>query len=226
MKPKSPSQRLSPLALSLTVACLVICISVGARSCASERIPVDVRNGMASSEAPPVRQVALRDPLPETPIQRTGGRINEALAVSLALGLCYSGEAVQGKIPATADALVSGTDTAGLWPPGVKLQGHTVLPPSGSVMTVRYQPSPFRLELISTPTDPKEPVLLVRLPVDAAAPFYVRQAGGRSVPGAAVFAFPQAGTLQHLPPPLTPEEDLAVLGWKYQPFSSDSLAGQ
>ncbi|MBX7221981.1 MAG: hypothetical protein K1Y36_18665 [Blastocatellia bacterium] len=218
MRPVKPKTLMhSPLGLVVVVAAITAAVLLSTRIFGVDRVVVEATwlkgDGPATQPSGP----KPRDPFPETPIQQTGSRVYETVGLAEALTLARAAEEAEGRIPVTAEAVLAAAVQRNLLPPGVTVGTAGLTLPSQAVVTLRYRSTPFQLEVISQPRENRGATLLVRLPVDSNDPFYRHQSP--VVADAALFCFPRSADLLHLPPPLLPEAELALQGWKFQPFT-------
>lgn len=182
--------KLSPLTVTLSVACFIIGLLVTVRLVTPVRSSVQLSlHERARLSSPTTHAAAIPVELEEAferhPIYYRAERVREISDLTLGLMLYYCKQAMSsgtdsptGAVPATLDALLAETNTAQLLPPGIRLSptDSGVLNSVYSTYYVRYRPRPFGLEIISVPRGlDKDGGLLMRAPANpnAALPAWI-----------------------------------------------------
>lgn len=119
-------------------------------------------------------------------------------------------------LPPDHRALLRGMAESGAVPPGMEINGDMTVSTAGSVISVRYQPNPLSVEVVSVARDPKSgPALLLRLPDEVEHdPLAVR--------------YYQAQSLSDTPIPeaFSPAPAVIKLGWLPQILKGEGVSAE
>jgi hypothetical protein len=151
----------------------------------------------------------------EGEVARTEERIREATALALAASLFAATESLAHRIPASASALFSGIQKAGLLPPGMQLLDNSGLVSSErGALQMRYRAEPLGIEVVSIGRQRTDgPVLLLRVPST------FERDESRSV------VLYMATRLDEItiPAPFASEAEIITLGFAPEPFRAFTL---
>ena len=149
----------------------------------------------------------------EGEVSRTEERIREATAMAMAASILAAKESLDKRTPASAAALLSGVNDAGLLPPGTQL-----LDSSGRVgsshgqLFLRYRPEPLGIEVVSIGKERMDgPALLVRVPDE-----------GMSEDGARLYLATHLDEIT-IPAPFISEAEVIALGFAPEPLRALKL---
>jgi len=161
--------------LPLLTTAIVVTLIMGARLVSNEltdmgavdpRITLPPHQAQEIQERQRRQQVQAFVSVSEGEVARTEERMREATALAVAASLFAATESLAHRIPASASALLSGVQKAGLLPPGMQLIDNSGLVSSArGALRVRYGPEPLCIEVVSMGRERSDgPVLLLRIP--------------------------------------------------------------
>lgn len=140
----------------------------------------------------------------------TAQRLREGGSLLMAVSLTAFEEfRVQGRFPATLDAILTGIERRSLLPPGIEIRNgafHSSL----SELKLNYRSDPFGFEIIALPSkEVQGSAMLLRFPPPPA--------------GASSVMYFESSKQQALPTPFSTAEQLAARGWTIRHWRGEAL---
>jgi len=175
---KNRTLKVSPLAVVLATALLVVASSVSANYFLGKSARTIDPHVMMEGESPAgekaARDMDYRRRVVVTAmggeVARTADRVAEAEALAVATSLYAATEQIKRRTPETVGDLLSGVSSQDLLPPGISLtRTEGALVSDHGSLFVRYRPVPLAIEVVALGREPKDgPAILVRVPDDNA----------------------------------------------------------
>ena len=205
--------------LPLLITGIMITFIVGTRLI-STALPgrtgsVDPRVTITDNEARQIlerrqrQQVRAFIAVAEGEVSRTEERIRETTALALAGSLYAAHESLSKRIPASAEALLTGVNLVGLLPPGINVMDRSGFVSSArSNLQMRYQSEPLEIEIVSIGKERIDgPTLILRLTQSGDPHLYIAtRLDGITIPH-----------------PFASEAEIIVSGFTPEPFRALTL---
>jgi hypothetical protein len=145
-------------------------------------------------------------------VYRTADRLREASSLALAAVLYAANEQANRHFIPDAVELIGGIRSAGLVPPGIKIDARAMLLSDRSKLLLRFRPDPFAIEILSFPRSREDgPALMIRIPAIA-----------DDAEHGSVFIADRLGEIDP-PAPFAALTDCVRGGWIDQPFDQAEI---
>ncbi len=145
----------------------------------------------------------------------TSIRLRETGALGMAISLSvFAINNEQGSVPKSLEQIWSFISERKLMPPGLQFENNELFSPSGTI-SVRYQSSPLRFEILSRPLQNADsPAILLRFPLT-------------SLDRRTITYFQSASTDKfEIPAPFAPLEKIVAAGWTIEQWRGEILPKQ
>jgi hypothetical protein len=150
-------------------AALILAVAL-ARHCSPVSVPpVDPVISIERTQTDDTSTAQTTNATPKLPddgeVYRTADRLREASALALAAALYAANEEASRHLIHSADGLIAGVRSAGLFPPGVTEEGAATLVSDWSRLSLRFRSAPLTIEVLSFPRCQEDgPALMIRIP--------------------------------------------------------------
>ena len=156
--------------VSITVAAAMTLAVAFARHCSPTYVaPVDPVVSIERTQTDDSSTVQTTNTTSKLPddgeVYRTADRLREVSALALAAALYAANEEANRRLIHSADGLIAGVRSSGLFPPGVTGDSAAMLLSDRSKLSLRFRRNPLALEVLSFPrTRDDGPAVMIRIP--------------------------------------------------------------